>query len=159
MVKILIVYYSKTGNTGQMAEFVRKGVEKEGGVRVELKRVEESGIEDLLDSEGILMGSPTYYGTMSWQIKKLLDESVKYHGKLEGKVGGAFSSAGGIGGGNETTVMNIIKVLLIHGMIIPGNPKGDHYGPVAVGSPDGRSEENCMELGARTARLVKKLFT
>ena len=73
MAKILIVYYSKTGNTGQMAEFVKGGVEKEGGVQIELKRVEETGIEDLLDPEGILMGSPTYYGTMSIYMLLIMD--------------------------------------------------------------------------------------
>ena len=127
-------------------------------MEVESKKVEDTGVKELLEPEGILIGSPTYYGTMAWQVKKLLDESVKYHGRLAGKVGGAFSSAGGVGGGNETTVMNILKALLIHGMIIPGSSSGDHYGPVAVGSPDSRSEENCLALGRRTAVLVKRLF-
>jgi len=158
MAKILILYYSGTGNTAKMAEMVHRGVEEEGGVEVGLKKAEDTRLEDLLEPEGILVGSPTYYGTMAWQVKKLLDESVKYHGRLAGKVGGAFSSAGGMGGGNETTIMNILKALLIHGMIIPGTPSGDHYGPVAVGSPDGRSEENCLALGRRTAALVKRLF-
>ena len=158
MAKILIVYYSKSGNTAKMAEFVGEGVQEAGGAEVELKRVEDTGIDDLLEPEGILMGSPTYYGTMSWHVKKLLDDSVAHHGKLRGKVGGAFSSAGGVGGGNETTVMDIIKALFIHGMIIQGTPSGDHYGPVAVGSPDERSKGNCLELGRRAAVLVKKLF-
>ena len=158
MAKILIVYYSKTGNTEKMAELVKEGVQEEGGVEVELKRAEDTGIDDLLEPEGLLIGSPTYYGTMSWHVKKLLDESVAHHGKLKGKVGGAFSSAGGVGGGNETTVMDIIKALFIHGMVIQGTPSGDHYGPVAVGSPDSRSKENCIALGQRAAQLVKKLF-
>jgi len=158
MAKILIVYYSKTGNTAKMARIVAKGAEKEGGIDVEVRPIEKTTAEDLLEPEAILIGSPTYYGTMSWQIKKLLDESVKYHGKLEGKIGGAFSSAGGVGGGSETTVMNIIKAQLIHGMIVSGTPSGDHYGPVAVGAPDKRSEGNCLRLGERTAKLVKRLF-
>ncbi len=63
---------------------------------------------------------------MAAEIKKFIDESVKFHGKLEGKVGGAFSSSAQIGGGNETTIMDILKTLLIHGMIIQGSSKGDH---------------------------------
>lgn len=157
MAKVLVVCYSRSGNTEKMAQIVRQGVEDEGGVDVELKQVESTSIEDLLEPDAILIGSPTYYGTMAWPIKKLLDDSVKYHGRLEGKVGGAFSSSGGIGGGNETTIMDIIKALLIHGMVIPGSHTGDHYGPVAVGSPDERSEGNCLRLGQRTAKLVKKL--
>ena len=158
MARMLIIYFSETGNTKEMADIVKRGVEEEGAVEIRVKPIEDAKIEDLLDYEGIIIGSPTYYGTMSWQIKKLLDDSVKYHGRLDGKVGGAFSSAGGIGGGNETTIMDILKALLIHGMIVQGSHTGDHYGPVAVGKPDARSEENCLRLGRKTAQLVKKLF-
>jgi len=48
--------------------------------------------------------------------------------------------------------------MLIHGMIIQGDPQGDHYGAVAIGAPDGRSTKQCLRLGARAAKLVKKLF-
>ena len=114
-------------------------------------------IEELLDVEAIIVGSPTYFGSMAWEIKKLLDESIKYHRKLDGKVGAAFSSSGGIGGGNETTIMDILKALLIHGMIIQGNPSGDHYGSVAVGSPDERAKNACIQLGERVAKLLKRV--
>jgi NAD(P)H dehydrogenase (quinone) len=62
-----------------------------------------------------------------------------------------------MGGGNETTVMDINKALMIHGMIIQGNPRGAHYGPVALGKPDERSSEECKQCGAKVARLVKRL--
>jgi len=94
---------------------------------------------------------------MAAEIKCLIDESVKYHRELEGKVGAAFSSAGGPGGGAETTVLDILKALLIHGMIVQGDPRGDHYGPTAVGRPDERSANECKRLGQRVARLVKRL--
>ena len=166
-IRVLIVFFSESGNTKKMAEFIAEGVRREGDVKgedfedgsveVELKHVDEVAIEDLLDAEAIIVGSPTYYGTMAWNLKKLLDESVKYHQKLDGKVGAAFASSGGIGGGNETTIMDILKAMLIHGMIIQGNPTGDHYGPVAVGSPDRRSKKNCIQLGERVVRLIRRL--
>ncbi len=156
MAKVLIVYYSRSGNTEAMAKLIAEGIESEG-VEVECKKVEDTTIDDLLTVDGIVMGSPTYYGTMAAEIKKLLDDSVKYHGKLEGKVGAAFSSSGGVGGGNETTVMDITRALIIHGMIVQGEPSGDHYGPVAVGKPDERSSKECKKRGARVARLVKRL--
>ncbi|KPJ58535.1 MAG: flavodoxin [Planctomycetes bacterium DG_23] len=156
MAKVLIIYYSRGGNTEKMAAFVEEGV-RGRGVEVETKRVEDVQLEELLQAEGIIIGSPTYYGTMAAEIKRLLDESVKYHGKLEGKVGGAFSSSGGIGGGNETTVLDILKSLLVHGIVVQGTSQGDHYGPVAVGAPDERSAKNCRRLGERVAELVKKL--
>ncbi len=156
MAKILIIYYSKTGNTEEMAKAVGEGV-KEERVEVEVKRVEDTKVEDLLEADGIIIGSPTYYGGMAAPIKELLDGSVRFHGQLKGKVGGAFSSSANIGGGNETTIMGILSAFLIHGMIIPGTPEGDHYGPVAIGAPDGRSKSQCKDLGQRVARLVKRL--
>ncbi len=156
MAKVLIIYYSRSGHTKSMAECVERGV-KSQGVEVETKAVNDVKLEELLEVDGIIIGSPTYYGTMSAEIKKLLDDSVKYHGKLEGKVGAAFSSSGGLAGGNETTIMDILKAMLIHGMIIQGDPQKDHYGPVSVGKPDERSEGTCERLGERVAQLIKKI--
>ena len=156
MAKILIVYYSRSGNTKKMAFLVESGVKTEG-VEVDLKDVSKTRAEELPDYDGIIIGSPTYYGSMAAEIKKLLDDSVSFHGQLEGKVGAAFSSAANIGGGNETTITDILKAMLIHGMIIRGNSQGDHYGPVSIGSPDKRVEGQCKTLGQRTAALVKRL--
>ena len=156
MAKILVVYYSRSGNTKIMANMVAQGAEEEGAI-VDLKEVSQVKSEELLIYDGIIIGSPTYYGTLAWEVKKLLDESEKFHGKLEGKVGGAFSSAANIGGGNETTILSILEAMLIHGMIIPGAYSGDHYGPVAINEPDARVKKQCLALGSRVARLVKKL--
>ncbi len=156
MTKVLVIYYSKTGNTEEMAKLVGEGV-KEEEVEVEVKKIEDTKVDELLKADGIIIGSPTYYGGMAAPIKGLLDESVKFHGQLKGKVGGAFSSSANIGGGNETTIMDILKAFLIHGMIVQGTSEGDHYGPVAIGAPDERSKSQCKNLGRRVAKLVKKL--
>ena len=157
MAKVLVTYYSRTGNTEKMAEEVAAGAREVEGVKVELKPVGEVRVEELLDYDGIIIGSPCYYGTMAAEVKQLIDESVQFHGQLEGKVGGAFSSSAQVGGGNETTVLDILKALLIHGMIIQGTPMGDHYGPVAVGAPDRRAREECRKLGRNVAELAKRL--
>ena len=156
MAKILVGYYSKTGHTKKMAELIALGVE-EAHVDVDLKSIDNIKPVDLLGYDGIIFGSPTYYGLLAAEIKKLLDESVKYHGKLEGKIGGAFSSAANIAGGNETTIMNIINAWLIHGMIVQGDPKGSHYGPVSFGKPDERVEAECKRYGKRIAKLVYQI--
>ncbi len=156
MSKVLIIYYSRTGNTKAMAQAVEEGVKFEG-LDVQCKDVKDVSPKDLLDYGGIIVGSPTYYGTMAAQIKLLLDESVKYHGKLAGKVGGAFSSSGILGGGNETTVLDILKALLVHGMIIQGSPMGPHYGPVSIGKPDAGNRNQCVNLGKSVAQLFKRL--
>ena len=156
-VKVLVAYYSRTGNTEKMAKAVTEGAKSVEGVNVTLKRVEDVKIEELKEYDAIIIGSPTYYGQMAAEVKRFIDESVRLHGQLEGKVGGAFSSCGARGGGAETTVLSILKAMLIHGMIIQGNPEEHHYGVISVGSPDPDTLESCKNLGRRIALLAKKL--
>jgi len=156
MTRILIIYFSETGNTEKMAYSVAEGVREEG-VEHQIKKVQEASVDDLLDVDGIVIGSPTYFGTMAAEIKSFLDKSVVHFKRLAGKVGGAFASSALLGGGNETTVLALLQALLIHGMIIEGTTEGPHYGPVALGSPDQGNLEECKQLGRRVARLVKKL--
>ena len=157
MAKMLIAYYSRSGHTRGMAEEVAEGARGAGDVEVDCKDVTTLSAQELLNYDAIVLGSPTYYGSMAAEVKKLLDESVAFHGQLTGKVGGAFSSSANIGGGNETTIMDILKALLIHGMVIQGTASGDHYGPVAIGAVDDRAKEECRKLGRNVAALTKKL--
>jgi NAD(P)H dehydrogenase (quinone) len=142
-----------------MAEKIVQGAEAVDGVDVSLKKLKETTIDDLLDADGIIMGSPTYFGVMAAETKDLIDRSVKYFGKMVGKVGGAFTSSGGIGGGNETTIASILQAWLIHGMVVQGFQKGSHYGPVAVGAPDERAEDECVRYGRQVAELTARLFS
>ena len=71
--------------------------------------------------------------------------------------GGAFSSCANVGSGS-TTVLDILHVLLVHGLIIQGDAHGDHYGPVSILAPDSRSVTQCQALGKRVGELVKRLF-
>ncbi len=154
--KILICYYTRSGNTKKMAYLIQKGAMAEGA-EVDTKDVKDVKISDLLKYDGIVLGSPTYYGLPAAQIKALIDKSNKYHGRLQDKVGGAFSSSTNIGGGNETTVLAILESLLIHGMVICGDHEGDHYGPVSIEKPDKRVEKVCVNYGKRLAKLTTKL--
>ena len=159
MPKVLIVYHSRTGNTAKMAKAIATGA-KDAGVDVSLKKAKDAAIEDLTDADGIVFGAPTYFGALSGELKSFIDASVKVRGKLEGKVGAAFTSSGSISGGNETTLLSIIQAMLIHGMIILGDPieTGGHYGAVAIGAPDKAAIEACLKLGARVAEITKKLI-
>jgi len=157
MAKVLVTYHSRGGNTKKMAELIAQGAEGVEGAEVTLKPVAEVQAKDLGDYDAVVIGSPTYYGLPAAQVKKLIDESVAFHGQLEGKVGGAFSSSANIGGGNETTIMAIIQALLIHGMVVQGTSTGDHYGPVAIGAPDNRAANLCQDYGRRVASLAVKL--
>ena len=67
MAKILLIYYSQSGNTEKMARAIAEGIEKEK-VEIEFKKVENTEANDLQKADGILIGSPTYYGSMAYQI-------------------------------------------------------------------------------------------
>ena len=156
MSKGIVVYYSKSGNTQKMAEIIA-GSMNEAELSTECKSVDKVKADDLLDYDAIVIGSPTYYGHMASPIKQLFDDTVKKHGQLDGKVGAAFSSAANIGGGNETTIIGILEAMLIAGMVVQGDPRGDHYGPVSINKPDARVERQCARRGTRIAELTRKL--
>lgn len=98
MKTVLVTYYSRSGNTKKMAELITKGLVARG-IKADLIPVEEVPIDSLPGYDGFIVGSPNYFGTMAWPIKKFVDESVKYYKKLEGKAAAAFTSEGIIGGG------------------------------------------------------------
>jgi len=156
MAKILVIYYSRSGNTRKMAEAVAEGA-KNAGAEVTLSDVKECDPRQLLDYDGIIAGSPTYYGILAGEMKDFFDRSVKYHGKLEGKVGGAFASAMAPGGGNETTIISILQMMLVHGMVVQGKTRKNHYGAVAINAPDEEEKEECRQVGTRVATLAEKL--
>ena len=141
-----------------MAHAVEEGVKK-AGVQTQLRHVDKASVDEMPNYQGIILGSPVYYGLPSWKIKKYIDESVKFHGKLDGKVGGAFASAGGTHTGAETTIIAINEMLLVHGMVIQGSSAGSHYGAASVGSPNDASLEACRKLGERVGKLVNKLHS
>lgn len=157
--KVLILYYSKSGNTKKLAEAIAKGVEQVDGVEAVLRDTDNITKEDFLSSEGIIAGSPVYFGVMAAPLKKVFDDYVGIRNKMEGKVGAVFATAGDPSGGKETTMMSIIQTLLIYGMVIVGDPISatGHYGVSCVGVPDKNSEKNAMKLGRRVAELVKKI--
>jgi len=157
--QILILYFSKGGNTRKLAEAILEGVERVEGVTGVLKHTDDVTKEDFVLSEGIIAGSPVYFGVMAAQLKKIFDEFVSVRKKMEGKVGAAFATSADPSGGKETTMMSIIQVMLIYGMVIVGDPMAatGHFGTACVGAPDSGSLENGMKLGQRVAELAKKL--
>lgn len=160
MTKVLVVYHSRSGNTAKMAAAVAEGA-RNGGAEAGLKKFEEATLEDLTGADGIVLGAPTYFGTLSGEMKGFIDRSVRIRGRLEDKIGAAFTSSGSPTGGNETTLISIIEAMLIHGMVIVGDPleTGGHYGAVAVGAPDASALIACRKLGERVARFAKVVVT
>jgi len=157
--QILILYFSKGGNTRKLAEAIAKGVEKVEGVSAVLKNTDEVTKEDFVDSLGIIAGSPVYFGLMAAELKQVFDKFVGVRRTMEDKIGAAFATSGDPSGGKETTMMSIIQAMLIYGMIVVGDPLSatGHFGVACVGAPDKEVNDNGMKLGQRVAELTKKL--
>lgn len=158
MAKILVFYYSRTGNTEKMANLIAQGMRLAEGAQVDVKRVPGIKASEWLQYDALVAGVPVYYGMVPADIKQLFDESVEFHGQLQGKLGGAFASSANVGGGNETAILDILHGWLIHGMLVFGDAMNDHYGPVSIGEPDKRASDVCLRWGRIFAEAAVRLF-
>jgi NAD(P)H dehydrogenase (quinone) len=158
MTKILVTYFSATGNTKALAQAVIEGVKSVPGVECVVKTIAQTTNEDWLSADGIIVGSPTYFGQMASEVKLMFDETVKIYHELEGKVGAAFTTSGGAGCGHELTNMSIITAMLVAGMVVQGTTRGPHFGPFAVGEPRKVDLEKAKAYGEKMAHLTRKLF-
>jgi NAD(P)H dehydrogenase (quinone) len=157
--QVLVMYYSRSGNTKKLAEEIARGVKEVRGVSCIVKPASEIKKEDFLSSDGIIAGSPVYFGTMAAELKAVFDKFVGIRKKMGDKVGAAFATSGDPTGGKETTIISIIQALMIYGMIIVGDPLDatGHYGVACTGAPDEKTISNAKKLGKRVATLIKRL--
>jgi len=140
---ILVLYYSRTGHTAQLARFIARGIEEVSGMRARLRQVPpvapvtetaqppepEDGApyvqkQDLLDCVGLAMGSPTRFGNMAAPLKYFLDSTGAEwaNGTLVGKPAALFTSTSSMHGGQEATLLTMALPLLHHGMLLLGLP-------------------------------------
>jgi NAD(P)H dehydrogenase (quinone) len=157
--QILILYYSKGGNTRRLAEAISEGVNQVQGAKAVLRHTKDVTRDDFIESQGVIAGSPVYFGTMAADLKRIMDEFVSVRRQMEDKIGAVFATSGDASGGKETTMMSIIQALMIYGMIIVGDPISatGHYGVACVGAPDSGVLENGRKLGRRVAELALKV--
>lgn len=156
---ILIIHTTLRGRTGQMVAPVAAGIEDQG-VAVLKRPVEAVTWDEMLTADGIVVGNPTRFGGMDWQIKRLFDVTAiqDFPGPLAGKVGGAFVAGGRPGSGAELSLLATLHVLLNHGMVIQGNAYGAHYGPVFLREmSEAAMRDECRGWGRLWAQLVKRL--
>lgn len=143
MTRILILYYSRTGNVREMAKWIARGVEKHPGAEAFLRTVppvapvtevaalsipEDGAIyattDDLKSCDGLILGSPTRFGNMAAPMKHFLDNtgSLWMSGALIDKPAGVFTSTSSLHGGQESTLLSMLLPLLHHGMVCAGIP-------------------------------------
>jgi NAD(P)H dehydrogenase (quinone) len=149
--KALILYYSRSGNTKKMGKAIGEAM-KSSAINVTVEDVEKSDISSLPNYDGIVLGSPTYFSNVAWQVKKTIDESIVHYGgsKLKGKVAGIFTSAGTKRDGKDCLMMLEVALGFHHGMkIVEGIVRVD-------GESDKEVEKRCQEYGKRLAKEIEK---
>ena len=157
--QILILYHSRSGRTKAMADAIAAGVDSVPDVQALLRTTEQVVLEDFLQSDGIIAGSPVYFGTLSAELKSVFDRFIATRKHMVNKIGAAFTSGNHHSGGKETTLLSILQALMIYGMIIVGDPleTGGHYGAALAGDPTEKGLEDAKCLGVRVAEIASKL--
>ncbi|RCS44012.1 flavodoxin family protein [Bremerella cremea] len=166
MAKILVLYHSNSGNTQRMAQLVAEGAGLVAGSEVRLRDISEADHTDLAWCDGIAVGSPTNYGSVSWQMKKWWDEQpIENWGQRDGKIGCVFSSAGAWGGGQEWTCLALLSILMNYGFLVfgltdyTGIKFSAHYGAIVAGAPrEEKEQQACRRLGQRLAEWATTMI-
>jgi flavodoxin I len=143
LLKILVLYYSRTGNTEKMAKAVAEGAKTAGDLQVDLNYFVEAG--DLGDYDAICVGTPTYHHDMPIDIKTLFEEAASRGVNLKGKPGAVFGSFGWSGEAPKL-VAEIMKNKFE--MKLTENPLLSKY------TPDQGMLEQCKALGKRVAESL-----
>jgi multimeric flavodoxin WrbA len=148
---LLVVYHSKKGSTQKMAEEISKGA-KDAGSNVIIKSINDCSMSDLLATDAIAFGSPTYYCNIAWQPKKFLDETIlEFYSQghsLRGKICGCFTSTSGYNDGKECLRMleltfgYVLKMHVISGVVLESND-------IEQGNLS-----KCYDLGRRIAKQL-----
>jgi NAD(P)H dehydrogenase (quinone) len=169
--RILVVYYSRTGNTEQMARGVIEGTKRVPRVVTMLKKVSEVSKEDLDAADGIVLGCPTYFANLPGEMKAIIDNwNWKMKVDFTDKVGGAFTTAGGHMGGQGHVVVSLLLFMLNNRMVVAGPLYRNELtgsiwgesgaaaitGPLDPGVGEGELD-GARRLGERVARLTIKM--
>lgn len=192
---ILVIYYSASGNTAEMARQIARGIDGVAGCQSRLRSVPpvsaeceavapavpDSGApyataQDLVECDGLLLGSPGQFGNMAAPLKYFLDNTSSswFAGELSGKPAAVFTSTASPHGGQESVLLSMMLPLLHHGMLMVGLPYsetalmetdagGSPYGAGHVSGPNGRDpltkaeKQLCQALGRRVAETAMRL--
>ena len=190
---VLVLYYSRSGRTAALARQAARGVESAGAV-ARLRTVPPvsttpeavdspvpddgppyAELTDLVEADGLLLGSPTRFGHMAAPLKHFLDSTSELwlSGRLVDKPAAVFTSSSSAHGGQESTLLGMMLALLHHGMLVVGVPYtesalfetrtgGSPYGATHLatdwnGALSKDESRIAQALGARVGRLARRL--
>jgi NAD(P)H dehydrogenase (quinone) len=169
-VRILIAFHSETGNTEALARSVRDGMARVDGVEIVLRKVAEASAEEILKSDGIVLGAPVYWQDLPAEARRFVErmgEALSKAGKQlgEGRTAGVFCTAGATASGKDLTRLSALAAFLAMRFIVIGGADGEGYGTTGpqattAGSDPGISEkekDEARRFGERFARLTKQI--
>ncbi|WKE66881.1 NAD(P)H-dependent oxidoreductase [Gallaecimonas kandeliae] len=179
MKPVLVLYYSRSGATRQMARLIARGVEEQG-VETWLRTIDCAEPQDpvvtqaeLEEASALALGSPTRFGGMAAPMKAFWDDTAAQWlaGSLVDKPACVFTSAASLHGGHESTLLTMMVPLLHHGMLVLGLPYtepalhhtqsgGTPYGPSHWALEKGISADEktlCLAMGRRLADIAKRM--
>ncbi|XHH09737.1 MAG: flavodoxin family protein [Candidatus Bathyarchaeia archaeon] len=145
MTKILIAYYTKTGNTEKIAKLIAEGAKTKPNTTVEVKKVEEINPAQAAEADAFAFGSPTYFSLMAGPMLTLLTEFYFIKDKLAGKPMVAFSTGAGSQTQANTAIENILKAF---------NPKLQTS--LAIGNTISAADEQQAKKTGETLASAKK---
>ena len=146
MVKVSIIYYSRSGRTKSLADAIAEGVARVEGAEALAKRVDYATSSDLIDCDAVAFGSPNYFSYMAGLLKDYFDRGLSLRDKTAGKPCAAFTSGGG---GSDTALQSIERLMGSFKMVKVAD------GVTSAGTPTDEDLEKCRNLGEKLAKAVK----
>jgi len=164
-VTVLLLFDSRGGLTQHLADAIAEGVRAVDGVELSYRSIDEAAQRELLTCDALIVGSPNWSG-ITGKLKEWFDYSgdLWESNELAGKPAAAFTAGWSRSGGIEATLLQIMHLLLAHGMIFVGLPwsermrrSGSYYGATAHGDVTDDDREQARALGRRVAELAVRL--
>lgn len=167
--RVLISYHSETGNTEKLAQAIRKGAASVAGVEVTLRKTTEVRDEDILQYDGIVLGTPVHWSNVSAETKRFLDRvgnalwKAKANG--DGRTAGAFCTGGAASMGKDVARLSILSAFLTMRFTVAGGVDDEGFGTLGPEATTGASDpgvsekeqEDARRFGERFARLTRQL--
>ena len=168
--RILVAYHSETGNTEGLAKAVRAGAASVSGVEALPRKVADVTTEDIINADGILLGTPVYWGSLTPEAKSFLDRVGNTLMKArktagEGRTAGAFCTGGNIASGKELARLAILAGFLHMRFLVIGAVDAEGYGTLGPEATTGAADpglspkelEEARRFGERFARLTRQI--
>lgn len=142
MVQVLVLYYSRTGNTEALANAIADGSRQVEGVLVTIKRIDYATVQDFISCDAVAFGSPNYFSYMAGIMKDFFDKAWSVRINVAGKVAAAFTSGGGNSNSALVSLENVIGYFKLEKVA---------EGIVSVRKPNEQDLKKCKDLGRKLA--------